>query len=59
MPKWIWDLMLTLLVKASPELKAMLCGKLDELEAKAKETRNPFDDILVKMAKGMVGCKDK
>lgn len=56
MPKWIWDLMLAMLVQASPEIKKLLCEKLDELAVKAKETRNPFDDLLVKIVKGMVGC---
>ena len=56
MPKWIWDLMLAMLVQASPDIKKLLCEKLDELAVKAKETRNPFDDLLVKIVKGMVGC---
>lgn len=57
MKKWMWDLMIMLFLKASPEIRAVVCQKLDELEAKAKETKNPFDDILVKMAKGMAGCE--
>lgn len=59
MPKWMWDLMLAMVVQASPEIKALLCEKLDELAVKAKTTRNPFDDLLVRMAKGMVGCDAK
>ena len=59
MPKWLWDLILMMLMKASPELKAVVCQKLDELEAKAKETKNPWDDMLVKMAKSVAGCPAK
>ncbi len=56
MPKWVWDLMLAMLVQASPEIKKAVCDKLEELAAKAKETKNPFDDFLIKMFQGMVGC---
>jgi len=58
MPKWMWDLLLMIFMQASPEIKKIVCQKLDELEAKAKETKNPFDDLLVKMAKGMAGCQE-
>lgn len=56
MPKWVWDVMLMIFMKASPEIKNVVCSKLDELEAKAKETKSPWDDMLVKMLKGMAGC---
>lgn len=56
MPKWIWDIILAMVVQASPEIKKQVCEKLDELAAKAKETKNPIDDLLVGMLKGMVGC---
>ncbi len=59
MPKWVWDLMFALVVQASPEIKKLVCEKLDELAVKAKETRNPFDDLLVKCLKGAVGCKEE
>lgn len=56
MPAWLINLLIAILLKASPEIKGTICEKLNELEAKAAQTKNPFDDILVKMAKGMAGC---
>jgi len=58
MPTWIINLMISVLLKASPEIKGTICEKLNELEVKAKETKNPWDDILVKMAKGVAGCPE-
>jgi len=57
MPKWVWDLILAMLVQASPEIKKAVCEKLDDLAVKAKETKNPIDDLLVSCLKGMVGCE--
>lgn len=58
MPAWLINLLINVLLKASPEIKGTICEKLNELEAKAKETKNPWDDILVRMAKGMANCPD-
>lgn len=59
MPEWIWNLLLGVLLKASPEIKILICDKLEELAIKAKETRNPFDDMLIRLLQGMVGCEKK
>lgn len=40
-----------LLVSASPTIKGFLKQLMDNLEAKAKATDNPIDDILVDLLK--------
>lgn len=57
MNPWIAKL-LGLVVKAvSPEIKTGAAELLDRLEAQAKKTANPFDDILVEMLKDIMGGK--
>lgn len=58
MKKWMWNLVLAMVVQASPEIKKAVCEKLDDLAVKAAETKNPIDDLLVGMLKGMVGCDE-
>lgn len=43
-----------ILSSATPELKAMLAKCLNDLEAKAKSTSNPFDDMLIAFLKGVL-----
>jgi hypothetical protein len=39
----------------TPELREALSKSVVEWEAKAAQTKNPFDDILVKIIKAMLG----
>lgn len=41
----------------SQELKDMLCLLLKFLEALAKKTANPIDDIVIRGLKALLGCK--
>lgn len=56
MPKWMWNVLLSMVKEASPSMKASLCKTLDDLAVEAKKTSNPFDDLIISMAKGMLGC---
>lgn len=51
---------LTLLPKLiaglSPEVKAEITAALDKMEAKAKTTKLPFDDLAVAMLRMILGC---
>jgi len=38
----------------SPELKRLLCDFCSSLEAKARTTSNPWDDILAQVLKGIL-----
>jgi hypothetical protein len=41
--------------KITPQLRSEIESALDKWEAKAKETKNPYDDILVQLVKGLFG----
>jgi len=49
MNEWILRLITLVVTVASPELRQGLEGWLNDLEAQAKKTANPWDDILVGM----------
>lgn len=52
-----WFLLLPQLIAGlSPEVKAEIVQALDKMEAKAKTTKLPFDDIGVAMLRMMLGC---
>ena len=51
----IVTLLIQLLGGLSPEIRAELCKKLDAMEAKAKQTKLPFDDIGVAILRGVLG----
>jgi len=59
MNKWIWQLIGLVLAQASPLIREHLCQLLAELEVKAKETKNPWDDVLVGMLATLLSCSDK
>lgn len=44
-----------LIPESSDGLRAMITASLDEWEAKAEQTKNPFDDILVKVVRKALG----
>ncbi len=54
MNEWILRLIGLVVTVASPELRAMLTEWLQTLEANAKKTANPWDDILVAMLKTLM-----
>ena len=54
MNEWILRLIGLIFSVASPELRTMLEQWLAQLEAQAKKTSNPWDDILVGMLKTML-----
>lgn len=58
MKKWLWKLLELLLIQASPQIREQLCVLLSDLEQKAKETDNPWDDILVGILKTVLACPD-
>jgi predicted ATPase len=45
-----------ILEKMSPQMREAACRLVLELEAKAQETANPWDDMLVKIARVVLGC---
>lgn len=59
MSKWLWKLLEMILTVASPQIRESFCSMLDNLEQQAKETDNPWDDVLVGLAKTILGCPEK
>lgn len=59
MDKWLLRLISLIIGVASPELRKMLTDLLDQAEAKAKATKNPWDDILVGLLKQLLLGNDK
>ena len=51
MNEWILRLIGLIVNTASPELRKMLQDWIDDLEKQAKQTDNPWDDILVALLK--------
>ena len=51
MNEWILRLIGLIVGVASPELRAVITQWLTQLEAAAKKTANPWDDMLVGMLK--------
>ena len=54
MNKWILRLLGLVVPVISPALKTDLATLLDQLEASAKKTANPYDDILVGLLKSVM-----
>ncbi|GAI93121.1 unnamed protein product [marine sediment metagenome] len=57
MNKWLLQLITMVVTVMSPELRKGLEVWLDKLEADAKKTANPWDDILVGLLKSMLFSK--
>ena len=51
----ILDVLLSLLTGMSPELREELKAAIDKMEAKAKQTKLPFDDVAVKLLRIATG----
>ncbi|MBA7571647.1 hypothetical protein ES708_13413 [subsurface metagenome] len=57
MNEWLLQLITMIVTVMSPELRKGLEDWLDKLEADAKKTANPWDDILVGLLKSMLFSK--
>jgi len=58
MNEWILRLITLIVGAASPELRTMIKEWVLELDKRAKETPNPFDDVLVGLIKIVLDIKD-
>jgi len=54
MNDWILKLIGLIFSVASPELRKMLEQWIGQLEAQAKNTKNPWDDVLVALLKQLI-----
>ncbi len=54
MNEWILRLIALIVGVASPEIRKMLEQWLNQLEAQAKKTANPWDDVLVALLKTLI-----
>ena len=59
MSKWIAELIRLIVGQASPQIRKSICEMLNTLEAEAKETPNPWDDVLVGLGKAVLACPEK
>lgn len=57
MDKWLAILLKQIVTQVSPQLRAAMEEFVDKLEADAKETVNPWDDILVGLIKLVLAIK--
>lgn len=55
MQNWILRVLSHLLLMATPKLKDAIVKSVLEWEIAAKETKTPFDDLLVDVLKGLLG----
>ncbi len=58
MNEWILRLITLVVGSASPELRKIIKEWVLELEKRAKETPNPFDDVLVGLIKIVLNVKN-
>jgi len=58
MNEWILRLITLVVNSASPELRKIIKEWVLELEKRAKETPNPFDDVLVGLIKIVLNIKN-
>lgn len=57
MNKWVLQLVTMMLSVITPQLREGLDSFVANLEAQAKETPNPWDDIFVGLLKSLLGSK--
>jgi len=55
MNRWIWTLISIVLTNMSAPLRELLEACVKQMEAKAKETATPADDLFVNMLKWALG----
>lgn len=58
MNEWILRLITLIVGAASPELRQLVKEWVIELDKRAKETPNPFDDVLVGLIKIVLNVND-
>lgn len=58
MNKWLFDLLSMVLSVMTPELRMGIESFVKRLDADAKKTPNPWDDIFVGVLKSILGMKD-
>lgn len=58
MNEWILRIITMVLGVMTPELRESLIAFVRSMEANAKETPNPWDDIFVGLLKSLLGIKD-
>lgn len=58
MDKWILRIITMVLGVMTPELRESLTAFVQAMEANAKKTPNPWDDIFVGLLKSLLGIKD-
>lgn len=58
MDKWIFRIIRMVLGVITPELRESLFAFVRAMEANAKETPNPWDDIFVGLLKTLLGIAD-
>lgn len=58
MSKWIWELIRLILSVASPQIRESVCTLLNDLEQKAQQTKNPWDNVLVGLLKTVLACPE-
>jgi len=59
MDKWVLKIIKLVIEQASPEIRKTVCNALDQAAEKAKETKNPWDDVLIGLIQTIVNCPDK
>lgn len=57
MSDWIFRILVLVIGVVSPEIRTGVTELLDKLEAQAKKTANPWDDILVALLKQIMTGK--
>lgn len=57
MNKWLLRIITMVVTVMSPELRIGLENVLNDLEAQAKKTANPWDDILVGLLRNLLFSK--
>ncbi len=54
MPKWIWEIIHIVWGMTSGPMREAIVKSVKECEAKAAETKNPADDIIVGIVKWLL-----
>lgn len=58
MNEWLLRIITLVVGSASPQLRALIRDWVKDLESRAKETPNPFDDVLVGLIKIVLDVKE-
>jgi len=58
MDKWLLKIINLVLAQASPQIREIVCSMLKQAAEKAKETKNPWDDVLIGLIQTIIDCPD-